>query len=56
MTDPKLPDLRPYFDARWYAARYGARRRRIRWRPWTYYRRRGWRNHYASAFRSMGSR
>ena len=43
MPDPKLPDLRPYFDAGWYAARYGARRRRIRWRPWTYYRRRGWR-------------
>jgi len=43
MPDAKLPDLRPYFDARWYAARYGARRRRIRWRPWTYYRRRGWR-------------
>ena len=43
MPDPKSPDLRPYFDARWYAARYGARRRRIRWRPWTYYRRRGWR-------------
>jgi GT2 family glycosyltransferase len=43
MPDPTRPDLRPYFDARWYAARYGAGRPRIRWRPWAYYRHRGWR-------------
>jgi len=41
MDSPSEPDLRPYFDSRWYAATYGARRPRIRLRPWAYYRRRG---------------
>ena len=43
MPDPKHADLRPYFDARWYAASHGAGRLCVRWRPWAYYRRRGWR-------------
>jgi len=41
MASPPESDLRPYFDRRWYAATYGARRPRIRLRPWAYYRRRG---------------
>ena len=36
------PDLRPYFDKAWYLATYGEGKPLIRWRPWEYYRRRGW--------------
>ncbi|MFM7077985.1 MAG: glycoside hydrolase family 99-like domain-containing protein [Planctomycetaceae bacterium] len=43
MSSRRSPDLRPYFDAAWYVATYGAGRRLLRWRPWAYYRRRGWR-------------
>jgi len=39
MSPPKAV-LRPYFDRVWYAATYGGRRR-VRWRPWRYYRARG---------------
>jgi GT2 family glycosyltransferase/glycosyltransferase involved in cell wall biosynthesis len=37
------PDLRPYFDARWYVKTYGKGKSLIRLFPWKYYRRRGWR-------------
>ncbi len=47
MSGPSESDLRPYFDSRWYAATYGPGRRRVRWRPWRYYRRRGWRKGHA---------
>ncbi|MFM8415212.1 MAG: glycoside hydrolase family 99-like domain-containing protein [Planctomycetota bacterium] len=47
MPDQEQPDLRRYFDRRWYVATYGAGRRRIRWWPWHYYRRRGWRKGHA---------
>jgi GT2 family glycosyltransferase/glycosyltransferase involved in cell wall biosynthesis len=32
------PDLRPYFDAAWYVARYGRGRWLVRLRPWVHYR------------------
>jgi GT2 family glycosyltransferase len=47
MPAHQAPDLRPYFDADWYVATYGPRKWRLRWRPWRYYTRRGWRKGHA---------
>jgi GT2 family glycosyltransferase/glycosyltransferase involved in cell wall biosynthesis len=43
MPNVTQPNLRPYFDARWYARSYGKGKWVIRQFPWSYYRRRGWR-------------
>jgi hypothetical protein len=40
---PAGPDLRPYFNRAWYRAAHGPGKPRLRWRPWQYYRQRGWR-------------
>jgi GT2 family glycosyltransferase/glycosyltransferase involved in cell wall biosynthesis len=42
-----LPDLRPYFDARWYVATHAPKRAIVRHFPWMYYRRRGWKKGHA---------
>lgn len=47
MPDPVKPDLRLYFDKVWYVATYGQGKRTIRWRPWAYYCRRGWRKQHS---------
>jgi len=37
------PNLRAYFDRAWYATTYGPGKPRLRWAPWRYYLRKGWR-------------
>ena len=46
MTPPSQHELRPYFDRGWYTATYGTKSR-VRWQPWQYYLRRGWRKGHA---------